>query len=176
MVETISPRISVAAFVFAVRVGRQLDIVDPEAVAGVIVIEADVVEDEEFRFRADKDGVAEAARLDIGLGALGGRTGVAVIKLAGRRLDDVAADDHHRRRAERIDIDRIEIGLEDHVALVDRLPADDRAAVEHQSVVELILAEQGRDHGQVLPLALGIGEPQIDPFDLFVLDALDDVF
>jgi hypothetical protein len=116
-----------------------------------------------------------AARLDEGFGALGGRARIAAVELAGRRFDDVAEDDHHRRRAERIDVDRVEIGLEDHVGFVDRLPALDRGAVEHQAVFQLVLAHDAGDHGEVLPLALGIGEAQVDPLDLFVLDLLEDV-
>ena len=119
MVETISPRMStgavdrrdreiaalgarpvgeVAALIFAAGVGRQLDVVDLEAASGVAVLEADVVEHEEFGFGADEDGVADAGRLEIGLGALGGRARVAGVELAGRRLDDVADQDQHRRR------------------------------------------------------------------------------
>ena len=30
------------------------------------------------------------------------------------------------------------------------------------------------DHRQMLPLALGIGEAEVDPFDLAVLDLLED--
>src|SRR3546814_891840 len=78
-------------------------------------------------------------------------------------------------RSERVGIDRVEIGHEDHVALVDRLPASDRRAVEHQPVGEFILADQPGDHRQMLPLALGIGEAEIDPFDLLVLDLRENV-
>ena len=52
----------VAAVVFAAGVGRQLDVVDLEARAGVAVLEADVVEHEELGFGADVDGVADAGR------------------------------------------------------------------------------------------------------------------
>jgi hypothetical protein len=38
------------------------------------------------------------------------------------------------------------------------------------------IEEHGRDHGEVLPLALGIGETQIDPLDFLVLDAVENVF
>src|SRR3546814_5428233 len=68
--------------------------------------------------------------------ALGGGARLARRALAGGGLDDVAEHDQHRRRRERVGIDRVEIGHEDHVALVDRLPASDRRAVEHQPVGE----------------------------------------
>ena len=114
------------------------------AAGGVAVLEADVVEHEELGLGADEDGVADAGRLEIGLGALGGRARVAAVELAGRRLDDVAEQDHHRRRAERIDIDGVEVRLQDHVALVDRLPAGDRGAVEHEAVGQLVLVDHAR--------------------------------
>src|SRR3546814_10213733 len=89
--------------------------------------ETDIVEHEEFGFGADIDGVADAGRGDIGLGALRGRARVAGIAFAGRRLDDVAEDHEHRGRRKGIVIDRVEVGLQVHVGLVDRLPALDRS-------------------------------------------------
>jgi hypothetical protein len=82
-----------------------------------------VVEHEEFGFGADIDGVANAGGLHEGFGALGGRTRVAGVEFAGRGLDDVADQDQHRGGREGIDIDRVEVGLQDHVRLVDGLPA-----------------------------------------------------
>ena len=143
--------------------------------AGVVaVLEADVVEHEELGFRADEDGVADAGLLEIGFGAGRGRARIAAVKLAGRGLDDVAEQDQHRSRAERIDIGGVEVGLQDHVELVDRLPAGDRASVEHEAVGQHVLVDHARRHGQVLPLALGIGEAEVDPVDLLVLDPRKD--
>ena len=166
----------VAVVIFLCGVGRQFDIVDREARTGIAVFEANVVEHEELGFGADIDRVAEAGRLEIGFGALGGGARVARIPVTSRRLDDVAIDDHHRRGAERIDPGFGQIGLEDHVALVDRLPAGDRRTVKHQPVFKLVLAHHAGDHGEVLPLALGIGEAQVHPLDFLVLDLLEDVF
>ena len=115
----------VAAVIFGAAVGRQLDIVELVVRRVVAVFEAHVVEHEEFGFGADIDGVADAGGFEIGFGALCGRTRVAAVEFAGRRLDDVAEDNHHRRRAERINIARLKIGLQDHVALVDGFPAFD---------------------------------------------------
>jgi hypothetical protein len=165
----------VAAFILAAGVGRQLDIVDLEVRLGVVRVELHVVEHEEFGFRADVYGVADARGLQIRLGALGGRARIAGVEFAGRGFDDVAEHDQHRGGRERIGVDRVEIGLQDHVRLVDRLPALDRGAVEHQAVGEFIFAHHAGDHGEVLPLALGVGEAQIDPLDLLVLDLVQDV-
>ena len=111
------PVAEIAVLIFGGGVGRQLDVVDAEAASVVAVLEADVVEHEEFGLGPDIDGVADAGRLEIGLGALGGRARIAGVELAGAGIDDVAEEDAHRRRAERIDIPGVEIGLQDHVAI-----------------------------------------------------------
>src|SRR3546814_2873908 len=78
------------------------------SVEAAVVAEAElhVVEHEELGFRADIGGVADAACLQIGFGALGGRARVACVEFAGRRFDDVADQDHHRGRRERVHVDR----------------------------------------------------------------------
>src|SRR3546814_3487838 len=40
---------------------------------------------------------------------------------------------------------------------------------------ELVRAEGRGDHRQVLPLALGVGEAQVDPLDVVFLDPRDDI-
>src|SRR3546814_19929276 len=76
-----------------------------EARLVVAGFETDIVEHEEFGFGADIDGVADAGRGDIGLGALRGRARVAGIAFAGRRLDDVAEDHEPRGRREGVVVD-----------------------------------------------------------------------
>ena len=120
------------------------------------------------------DGVADAGRLEIGFGARGGRAGIAAIELPGRRSTTLQKRTQHRRRAERIDVDGVEVRLQDHVAFVDRLPAGDRASVEHEAVGQHVLVDHARGHGQMLPLALGVGEAEVDPVDLLILDARKD--
>src|SRR3546814_7327615 len=70
---------------------------------------------EELRFRSDINGVAEASGLHIGFSALGGRARIASVKFASAGFDNIADEDQHRRCAERIDIDGVQIGLQDHV-------------------------------------------------------------
>ena len=93
----------IAALIFGVRVDRQFRRVELEA--GVVGrgLEAHVVEHEEFGFRSEENGVADAHRLDHGLGLLGHAARVAVVGLAGGRLQHVAGDDHGGLREERID-------------------------------------------------------------------------
>ena len=59
---------------------------------------------------------------------------------------------------------------QDHVGLVDALPAGDRRAVEHLAVVEEVLVDGARRNGHVLFLAVGVGETQVDELDFFFLD------
>src|SRR3546814_3782580 len=98
------------------------------------------------------DGVTDPRRPDISLGAFGGGARVAGIAFAGRRFDNVAEDDEHRGGRKGIVIDGVEVGLQDHVAFVDRLPAFDRLSVEHQAVLKRILVAHARDHRQMPPL------------------------
>ena len=138
--------------------------------------EAYVVEDEELGLGPEIGDVADAGRGQVSLGLVGDRARVAVVGLAGGRLHDVADQDHRRLRRERVHGCRRRVGDQRHVGLVDRLPAGDRGAVEHDAVLERIIVDEGRTHGQVLPLAARIGEPEIDIVDLVVLELLEDVF
>src|SRR5207247_2697194 len=48
------------------------------------------------------------------------------------------------------------------------------AAIEHGAVGELVLVDRTRGHGQMLPFALGVGEAEVDPVDLLVLNTRKD--
>jgi hypothetical protein len=68
------------------------------------------------------------------------------------------------------------VGHQAHVGFVDRLPAGNRRAVEHQAFGERVLFDHADVEGHVLPLAARIGEAQVDVFDVVVLDRFEDVF
>src|SRR3546814_10951249 len=109
-----------------------LDIVQLEARLVIAGFETDIVEHEEFGFGADIDGVTDPRRPDISLGAFGGGARVAGIAFAGRRFDNVAEADEHRGGRKGSVIDGVEVGIPDHVAFVDRLPAFERRSVTHR--------------------------------------------
>ena len=68
--------------------------------------------------------------------------------------------------AERVDEERVRLRDEQHVGLVDRLPAADARAVEADAVLEDVLVEHlGRD-GEVLPQAGEVHEAEVDGLDL----------
>ena len=166
----------IAAVVIGVAVRRQLGGIELEA--GVVGVrhEAHVVEHEELGLRADIDRVADAGRLQEGLGLLGDAARVAVVGLARRRLEDVAGDRHRGGGEERVHAGGGRVGHEGHVRLVDRLPAGDRRAVEHDAVGEHVLVDDRDVEGHVLPLAARVGEPKVDVLDVVVLDRLEHVF
>ncbi len=64
------------------------------------------------------------------------------------------------------------VGLrhQDHVRLVDALPAGNRRAVEHLAVLEQIVVDGVGRHGHVLFFAFRVRETKIDKLDLFLLD------
>ena len=165
----------VAALVSRVGVGRQFDRVDLEA--GIVGLggEAHVVEHEELGLGAEEDRVADAGRLEIGLGLLGDAARIAVVGLAARGIENVAVDDHRRGGEERVHAGRGRVGHQRHVGLVDRLPAGDRRTVEHEPVGEGVVVDQRLIEGDMLPLAPRIGEAEIDIFDVVVLDRLQDI-
>ena len=167
----------IAALVVGVGVGRQFDRVELEA--GVVGVGAVACTSSNMKNSASgpkKIGVADAHRLDHALGLLGDAARIAVVGLAGGRLEHVA-DQHQRGLGEeRIDAGGRRIRHQAHVELVDRLPAGDRGAVEHLAFGERVLVDHGDVEGDVLPLAARIGETEVDVFHVVVLDHLQDIF
>ena len=133
-----------------------------------VLIEADVVENEELRLRADEAGVGDPGAAQIVDRLAGDVARVAGIVLAGDRILDVA--DHRQRGEGREGIDdrRVGLGDEEHVALVDPLPAAEARAVEAEAVAEGILLELADRDREVLPGAEKVGKPQIDRLDLLL--------
>ena len=139
-----------------------VELVDAVIRAGA---ELHVVEHEELGLGTDEAGVADARGFEILLGLLGRRARVAVVELAGRGFDDIADQDEARLGRERIHHRRVRVGHQDHVALVDRLPAGDRGAVEHDAVAERLFIDRGDVLRGVLPLAARIGEAKVHILD-----------
>jgi hypothetical protein len=109
--------------------------------AGHVGVPGDGVEDEEFGFRAEVGGVAQAGGLQVGLGALGDGTRAAVVALAGVGLDDVAGQDEGGLIHEGVDVGGVRVRHQQHVGGLDALPAGDGGAVEGMAVLELVIVE-----------------------------------
>ena len=169
------PMAEIAAFVGGVLVDRQFDRIDLEAGVVGVGLEADVVEHEELGLGTEEGRVADARGLEIGLGLLGDAARIAVVGLAANRIEHVAVDDHCRGGEKRVHARRGGVGHQRHVGFVDRPPACDRRAVEHEPVRESVLVDQGLVEGHVLPFAARVGKTQVDIFDVVVLDRLEHI-
>jgi len=112
-------------------------------------------------------------KYEVRLRALGDGARVALVALAGRRLDHVAREHDGGLVVERVHARGIGIGHEQHVGGLDALPSGDRRAVECVAVLELVLAERLHRHRNVLLLALGVGKAQVHEADLVLLDGLE---
>ncbi len=162
----------VAAFEITVGVPGSLLGEDLEHRAGDVRLELHFVEYEEFRLRTDEHLVADAGGLEVFLGAAGDGARVAIVALHGARLDDVADQDQGRLFGERIEHGGGVIGHQDHVGGFDAFPAGDGGAIEHLAVLEEIVVRIACRHGDVLLLALGVGEAQINQLHIVIFDQL----
>jgi hypothetical protein len=135
----------------------------------VIVID-DAVENEELVLGPEQRVIGDARGLQILLGALGERARIALVALHGARLDDIATDVDRRFLEERIDDGGARIERENHVRLVDALPASDGGAIEHFAVAEQFLVDEPRGDGHVLLFAARVREAQVRELDLFFFD------
>ena len=166
----------VALFIIAGAVVRALDGIDGVHGAVHRHVDLHIFENEEFGFRAEEGGVAEAGGFHVGQGCLGGAARVARIGLAGARLEDVAEQRQGRLREERVDIAAIQVGHQRHVGFVDGLPAGDRRAVEHEAFGEALFIDGVDMLGHVLHLAARVGETEVDIGDVVLLDHFHDGF
>jgi hypothetical protein len=135
----------------------------------LILIEADVIENEELGFGAEVGGVGEAAVLEKHLGLLGDPAGVALVALLGDRIFHVA--DHHQGGGlgERIHDGRVRIGDQEHIALVDRRPTADARSIHAEAFFEALQSQFADRVGDVMLQARDVGESQVDLLDIVFL-------
>ncbi|MDT4817616.1 hypothetical protein FQZ97_506950 [compost metagenome] len=164
---------AVAVLEFLVGVPRGFFGLDLHEAARHVVLPAHAVEHEEFGFRTEVGGVAQAGSLHVRLGALGERTRVALVGLAVGRIDHVAGQDQRRFFEERVDVGGVRVGHELHVRGFDALPTGDGRTVERVARGEFVFIEVRHGHGHVLLFAAGVGEAQVDELDLVFLDELE---
>ena len=159
----------VAHLVVGVCVPRCVDRVDLVGNLVDLGRKLHVVEQEEFRFGTPIGHVTDTGGLQISFRLFGRATRVAVISFAGVRFDNRTVNRHGLFGKERVHVGRPGVGHQFHVRLVDRLPAGDRRAVEHEAFVEEILVDLVRHDRHVLQLAARVGETDVDVFDILVL-------
>ena len=78
--------------------------------------------------------------------------------LAGHRLHHVADQDQGGLGKEGIDHRSLEVRLQQHVGLIDGLPAGDGRAIEHGAFVEEVVIDHHQVEGHMLPLAARVSE------------------
>ncbi len=166
----------VAAFEFQAGGPRRFFGLDLDERARHVGVPGHAVEHEEFGFRTEVGGVAQAGGLQVGFGALGQRTRVTVIALQVRRFDHVARQDQGRLFAERIQVGGGAVGDEEHVGGFDALPARNRRTVESLPAFQLVFIDSSGGHGNVVLTANRIGKAEIHEFHFVIGDLFQDVF
>ena len=142
----------------------------------LVLVEADVVENEELGFRAEVRRVGHAAVLQIQLGLLRDPARVALVALLGDRVLDVAVHHQRGRLGERIHERGVRIGDQQHVAFVDRRPAADARSVHAEAFFEAALVQLADRVGNVMLQARNIGEPQIELLGIVLLGKFQHFF
>jgi hypothetical protein len=130
------------------------------------------VEDEKLGLGPEQHRIRNAGRTHVFLRAVGDGTRIAVVALHREGLEDIAADDDSRIIGERVQNRGVVVGHQHHVGLVDAFPAGDRRAVEHLATLEEAVVDLGGGERNVVLLALGIRETQIDPARVTFFDQL----
>jgi hypothetical protein len=105
----------VAAVEFLRRRPRCFFRTDLDEAARLVRAPLDRVENEEFRFRTEVGGVAEARVLQVRFSALRERARVALVALAVSRFDDVAGQHESRFFVERVDEGRVRVRDQQHI-------------------------------------------------------------
>ncbi|CCJ90552.1 Glutamine synthetase (glnA) gene and ORF1 [Cronobacter turicensis 564] len=166
----------VAAFVFGGRVPRAFDVVDSDMRAGDGAAEADVVKQEELRFRPEQNGVRDAGRAQVLFRALGDGTRVAIVALHGARLEDIATNNQGRFFVERVNDSGGGVRHQHHVRLIDAFPATDGGTIEHFTFFEEVGVHLVGWDGDVLFFTFSISEAQIHKLHFMFIQHRQNVF
>ena len=166
----------VAALFDATGIPCALDGVDVVVALVLRGLEPHVVEDVELGFRAEVNGVGDTGGLQIGLRLGGHLARIALVGLAGARLDDREVHVERLGGAERVEEGRRRVRDELHVGLMDFGETAYRRAVEHDAFGEEVLGQSGGGHVEMLLLAGEVREAHVDELDGLVLDEAQDLF
>ena len=104
---------------------------------GVLV--TDVIENEEFRFRAEIRGIRVSQCLHKGFRLLRNVARITGVGAIVNRIFDITGKDEGRRFEERINEGRRRVRNDQHVGLIDRLPASNAGAVETEPLDKGVL-------------------------------------
>src|SRR5919106_3832107 len=122
--------ISEIGFLFTTAVPAALDRVDEVIPAVLMEIVADIIEDEEFEFRAEIGGIGEPGLAEERLGLLGNIAWITRIAFTRDRVQHIADHGQGGDFGKGIHIGAARIRDHQHIAQVDRLPSPDARAIE----------------------------------------------
>ena len=151
---------------------RRIDLV---VAAVLVLLVADLVEDEELGFRSDEAGVGDARFLQIRFRLPGDVPRITAEVLPGHRVDDVGDDADGRLGKERIEPGGVGIGDGQHVGFMDAHPATDRRTVETEALLERARVERVDGVGAVLPRTQHVHELQVDHLGLVLFGELKEI-
>ena len=133
------------------RVPRAFDRVNLVVAAVLVLLVADLIEDEELRFGPDEAGVGNPQLLQVRLGFARDVARVPRKLLPGDGIDDVGDHAHRRLRKERLETCRGGVRDSHHVGLVNAHPAANRRAVEPEALLEGAFIKHVHREGAMLP-------------------------
>ena len=167
--------VSEVGFFEAGGVPCALDRVDLVIAAMLVLLVANLVEDEELRLGTDEARVGDAGILQEPLGLARDVTRIAREVLARDGIDDVGDDADGGFREEGIETRGVRVGHGEHVGLVNAHPAANRRAVESEAVRERVLVQMFQREGAVLPAAEHVHELQVHHLGLVLLGEREEV-
>ena len=157
---------------FNVLVGRPRRFlgIDLDRATGHVHLPGHRIKNEELGLRTKVSGIAKTGRFQIRFATLGDGARIAVITLAVRRLDHVAADVQHRLIGERVKACRIRIRHQQHVRRFDTLPTGDRGTVKSVAIGKFIFGKLLGRNRDMLLLATRIRKTKVDKLDFVFFD------
>ncbi len=162
-------------FLDAACVPGALDRVDLVIAPVLVLLVADLVEDEEFRFRSHVTRVRNPAFTQVRLGLPGDVSRIAGELLARHRVDNVGDDADGWPGEERIEARGLGDRHGHHVRLLDPHPASNRRAVEAEAFFERTRIEMFDWERTVLPASEHVDELQVDHLGLVSLRELEEL-
>ena len=158
------------------RVPRAFHRVNLVVAAVLVLLVADLIEDEELRLGPDEAGVGNPRLLQVLLGFARDMARVPRELLPGDGIDHVGDHAHRRLRKERIEACGGGVRDGHHVGLVDAHPAANRRAVEPEALLEGAFIQRVHRKRAMLPAPEHVDELQVDHLGLVLLGVGKEVF
>ena len=121
-------------------------------------IPADVIKDEELVLRPEVRLIGNSCRAHVLLGTFGQRARAAIIALHSQWFDDITTEIESGFFGEDVENRGRCVRHQDHVRVVDALPACNRGSVEHLTALEETFIDNVAGHGDVLFFSTCVGE------------------